>query len=293
MKKQSVQNKIISGFNALRCTIEEPLKLEISRLRYKSVYDDPEENPPVSIYIPTYNRGDILMQRAIPSVLNQTYKNFELIIVGDHCTDNTAELVSRIDDPRVRFYNLPYRKKRYMESAENHWLAGPVTPANKALELVRGHWIARVDDDDTWTADHIESLLSFAREGQYEFVSARYVEKRYGEEKINTGIHMQDPYYGGIKSRIKEYNPKIGGTSTWLYRTYLRFFKYDINCWRKKWNRVNDADISVRFFKAGVRMGFLEKVLAHVLPRPGESTIGLEAYKVTEREKLEHFRFKS
>ena len=59
--------------------------------------------------------------------------------------------------------------------------------------------------------------------------------------------------------------------------------KFNIDCWRKSWNRVNDIDISIRMFKAGVRIGFIDKLLAFTHPRPGEDTIGLEAYLEAEK----------
>jgi hypothetical protein len=142
--------------------------------------------------------------------------------------------------------------------------------------MAQGKWIARIDDDDIWTSDHIEALLTFAQKGKYEFVSAVYKTERHGQKMIIDA---------------KGDTPRIGGTQTWLYRSYLRFFKYNINCWRKSWNRVNDIDLQVRMHQAGVRMGFLNKVVAAVLPRPGEVTVGLEAYKLTEEKKQEHFSF--
>jgi len=275
-RKRTIQDKLISGFNSFRFTLLEPIKLKFARFRNNHYYKNPEKNPLVTVYIPTYNRGELLIERAVNSVLKQTYKNFELIIIGDHCTDNTEELLSKIDDPRLRFYNLPKRECRYPDEVENHWLAGPVVPANKALEMAQGEWIARIDDDDTWTPDHIESLLRFAQKEQYEFVSASYMTERHGKKMVVD---------------VKDENPRIGGTQTWLYRSYLRFFKYNINCWRKKWNRVNDIDIQVRMHQARVHMGFLDKVVASVLPRPGEDTVGLEAYKLTDKEKSKHFSF--
>ena len=275
--KRTVQDRLISGFNAFRYALTEPVKLRLIRAGHERLYRDKTGDPLVSVYIPTYNRGDILIKRAVPSVLAQTYKNFELIIIGDHCTDNTEELISRIDDSRVRFYNLSERKYRYPETAENHWFAGPVVPANKALELVRGTWIARIDDDDTWTEDHIEVLLRFAQKEHHEFVSAAYVAERYGKKRVVD---------------VKDETPRIGGTQTWLYRSYLKVFRYNINCWRKSWNRVNDTDLRDRFFRVGVRMGFLDRVVGFVLPRPGEDTVGLDAYKLTEKEKNAHFKFR-
>lgn len=290
--KRTWQDKVISGFNEFYYNATEPLKLRLARIRFELNYEKPDVEPLISVYTPTYNRGNILMQRALPSVLAQTYKNFEYIIVGDCCTDITAELVAKINDSRIIFYNLPTRGYRYPPTAENHWLAGPVVAANQGLKMLKGKWIARLDDDDGWTSDHLESLLRFARNGNYEFVSAQYVEMSYGKKRVVDGERIQGPYYNKSNKPVKGDNPKINGPLTWLYRSYLKFFKYNINCWRKSWNRVNDTDLSVRLFKAGVRMGFLDKPLAFYEPRPGEQTIGLAAYKLSESEKLKHFEFK-
>ncbi|WP_297210919.1 MULTISPECIES: glycosyltransferase family 2 protein [Thermodesulfovibrio] len=276
-RKRTFEDKLISSLNSIRYSLTEPLILRIMRLLYEKDYRDKKEEPLISVYTPTYNRAKLLIERAVPSVLNQTYKNFEYIIVGDCCTDETEEVVTKIGDPRIRFYNLPKRGYRYPPTVENHWFAGPVVPANFALKLVRGKWIARIDDDDIWTEDHLEVLLRFAQEGNYEFVSSSYIAVRHGKE---------------ILVDVKDQVPRIGGTQTWLYRSYLKFMKYNINCWRKKWNRVNDTDLQDRFYKAGVRIGFLEKVTCYVLPRPGEETIGLEAYKLTAQDKLGHFAFR-
>lgn len=272
----------------------EPVALKMARKKYEKDYVVEEENPLISVYIPTYNRGELLLQRSVPSVLSQTYKNFELIIIGDHCTDNTENLVSSIKDPRIRFYNLPTRGYRYPPTAENHWLAGPVVASNQALDMVQGKWIARVDDDDVWTPDHLEKLLRFAQKGNYEFVAAAYTRKKNEKWEIVEDDRADGKYYcpNRLCNTVCEgFGPKIGGTSTWLYRSYLKFFKYNINCWRKSWNRVNDTDLSQRIFRAGVRIGYLPESLAFVLPRPGEELVGLEAYQKASEKKEEHYKF--
>ena len=181
------------------------------------------------------------------------------------------------------------RKRSYPQTIENHWFVGGAAPANKALDLATGLWIARLDDDDTWSCDHIEKLLKFAVDGDYEFVSAFYEEERFGERVIMTGNMALDRYY----TRTDSINSsKIGGVSTWLYRSYLKGMKYNLNCWRKEWNKVWDIDLSLRLYRAGVRMGFLEEVVSYVYPRPGENTIGLDAYKLTKKEKLKLYKFK-
>ncbi len=284
--ERTIKDDIICNLRSGYYWTTEPVRLQIFRLIHEREYNKEDKNPLISVYCPTYNRGEILIERAIKSVLAQTYKNFEFIIVGDCCTDDTAERVSNIEDKRVRFYNIPKMGYRYPEIAEIHWLAGPVVAANKALELINGKWIARIDDDDTWTEDHLEVLLNFAQKGNYEFVSSLYEEKRYNQTKTIDGERAQSPYFTRKNTPPKGYNPKIGGPSTWLYRSYLRFMKYNIDCWRKEWNRNNDIDITLRMFNAGVRMGFVDEVLAFVYPRPGEETIGLDAYLKAEEEGL-------
>ncbi|RMD58957.1 glycosyltransferase family 2 protein [Candidatus Parcubacteria bacterium] len=128
---------------------------------YQEVYE--REEPLVSVYVPTYNRCALLVERAVRSVLNQDYPNFELIVVGDHCTDNTAELLAGIDDRRLRFVNLPERGA-YPRSPEWRWMVAGISAVNHALGMVRGDFITQLDDDDEYTPDRLGCLVRFARE---------------------------------------------------------------------------------------------------------------------------------
>lgn len=257
----SLTNAVISSARSMWYRATEPVKLRYGRF-VNGDYDldgffwnDP--NPRISVIIPTFNRIGLLTERCMPSVFAQTHRNLEVLVCAHGCTDGTNELwrsgvVRVIEVPRVR---------TYPPTPENHWFAGPVAPINAGLFAAKGQWIARIDDDDTWTPTHIADLLKFAIEGDFEFVSA---------------AHETD------KGRVAPYlvdGIPIGGVQTWLYRSYLKTFRANPDCWRKKWNRVNDTDLQERFVSAGVRMGYLDKVVAHVLPRPGETEIGLRAYK--------------
>ena len=288
---RSGKDQMIAKFNEIYFSIVEPAHLRIKRFRNEDLYQNTSDEPLVSICVPTYNRAEILIARAVNTALSQSYKNIELIIVGDHCTDNTEELLSKVRDPRLRFYNLPSRHRKYPKNIENHWYVGGAVPANEAMRLAKGKWIARLDDDDTWSNDHIEKLLSFAMKGNYEFVSALYAEERFGVRKVVDGVHALDAYFTRSEKENFRSSPKIGGVSTWLKRSYLRFMEYNIDCWRKEWNRVWDIDLALRIYGSGARMGFCEEVLAYVLPRPGETSVGLEAYKLTEKDKMIHYSF--
>ncbi len=241
-----------------------------SLILYRLIYKDKIFNshePLISVYVPTFNRAEILISRALPSVLNQTYKNFEFIIIDDGSTDNTKKFVARFNDKRIRYIKNDRKGYRYPNKSFYHWLAGPVVAANIALKCARGLWIARIDDDDEWTPDHLEKLLNCAQRGNYEFVSS----------------HIKIIDANNNESIVTAYdNPKdktgIGGTQTWIYRKYLGKFRYNINCWRKLYFRVNDTDLQLRIYNTKARIGYLQEVTAIIKPRPDELFVGSKAY---------------
>jgi len=166
----------------------------------------------------------------------------ELVIVGDHCTDGTEELLKKIDDPRLRFINLPERGC-YPNEALLRWYVAGVAPVNVGLMASRGEWIAHLDDDDEFCVDHIETLLRFALRNDYEMV--------YGIVKNEN--------FDGSWSTLGRSSIELGNIcrSAAMYRGYLRVFLYDI----KSWQKGEPADFNVwrRMKSAGVRMGFLNK----------------------------------
>ena len=102
----------------------------------------PKENPKVSVIIPTYNRAH-LVGRAIQSVLNQTYQDFEIIVVDDGSTDNTEEVVKSFYDKRIR----------YIRHKENK---GGGAARNTGIKAAHGEYIAFQDSDDEWFPEKIE-----------------------------------------------------------------------------------------------------------------------------------------
>lgn len=246
------------------------VKLILGRLTW---FDAPL--PLVSVYIPTHNRRDLLIQRSLKSVLRQSYRHLEIIVIGHGCTDGTNLFVARefLRDKRIRYISIP-RNETYPPSVENHWCAGRVVPSNVGLKACRGDWIATNDDDDVWTDDHIESLLGLARGGDYEFVS--------GAHEAN-GKKVAPYDLDGVK---------VGGIQTWIYRSYLKSFKFNPDCWRKGWNKVCDVDLQDRFRRAGVRMGYLDRVVVKISPRPGDNVIGLAAARADKEKYLKHLAFK-
>lgn len=259
--QRTLVDRLISAFQAARFAVTEPTLLRVARMRHEREYANPDEDPLISVVMTTYKRARVLVNRCLPSILDQTYKNFEVVITADSRVDETAALIKKIGDPRIKFFDIP-EYEQYPKETKLRWFVGGVPSRNKALELARGKWIAEIDDDDVFLPDHLEMLLRFAQRGEYEFVSACHIVEKNGKRSVVD---------------VKDVRPRIGGVQTWLYRSYLRFFKWNIHSWRKSYNRNPDIERQLRMGFAGARIGFLEKVVTLVLPIPGKETTGLDA----------------
>ena len=140
---------------------------------YALAFEEPE--PLVSFTVATYTNLEALMERALPSMLAQTYERIEVVVVGDAAAPEIERAVKSLGDPRVRFYNQTYRGP-YDEAGERIWYVAGGPPSNEALRLARGRWIASMDDDDVCRPDRVERLLKAARERQLEFCYGQILE---------------------------------------------------------------------------------------------------------------------
>ena len=104
-----------------------------------------ENTPLVSVLLTTYNREKYLSY-CIESVLNQTYKNLEFIIIDDGSTDSSMDLIRRYHDPRIKTFHLN----------ENHHIS---YATNVGLKKVSGDYLAYIDSDDVWELTKLEKQL--------------------------------------------------------------------------------------------------------------------------------------
>jgi glycosyltransferase involved in cell wall biosynthesis len=104
-------------------------------------------NPLVSVVIPTYNHARYL-GLALQSVFNQTYTNWEAIVVDNHSTDNTDEVIKSFANPRITYLKI-----------HNHGVIA--ASRNAGIRAAKGEWVAFLDSDDWWTNDKLQ--VSFDR----------------------------------------------------------------------------------------------------------------------------------
>ena len=190
-------------------------------------------SPTVSVVMATYNRSELLPY-SIGSVMRQSFPDWELIVVGDACTDDTAQVVGNLAaaDPRIRFVN---RTPRCGEQAG---------PNNHGVELARGRYIAFLNHDDLWLANHLEgSVESIERLGADLVFPLPLNINRRGAP----GLYRVDP--DGL------YHPwTFVPASYWLMR---REMAADVGPWRfsnEIWGINTSQDFLYRAEKAGKRM---------------------------------------
>jgi glycosyltransferase involved in cell wall biosynthesis len=210
-------------------------------------------DPLVSIVVPTYNRGQILLERAVASALAQTYERWELVIVGDHCTDNTAELLAAVGDERIRFINLAFRHA-YPRADRDRWKVAGSVPINRALFEARGEWLVYSDDDVLSAPNRIERCLEKASETGAELVFGLGEREHTSEWRPYTGTQFpsgRPPFRRGPTTH-----------AAMMYRSYLRLFLYDSESYVD--NISTDRDWMYRMGRAGVRTAALQEMLVRV-----------------------------
>lgn len=131
----------------------------------------------VSIIMPSYNTAPYIKE-TIQSVLNQTYEDWELLIVDDCSTDNTDEVLDEIHDPRIRIF-------------KNECNSGAAVSRNRALREAKGQWIAYLDSDDLWMPEKLEKQIEFMESHGYTFSYTNYEE--IDADGKRTGVRVTGP----------------------------------------------------------------------------------------------------
>lgn len=130
----------------------------------------------ISIILSTYNRANFLKYVSIPSVINQTYKNWELIVVDDRSNDNTLEVINFFKD---RISNL-----KYLRFNNNRGYAATL---NEGFKLIEGQYVALLDADDAWFSNKLERQINFMKNNNL-IASTTYVVRYNALKKKIDGI---------------------------------------------------------------------------------------------------------
>ena len=204
---------------------------------YELAYEETE--PLVTVIVPTRG-GSTLAERMLPSILRQTHRQLEVLVIGD---GEPAGLST--EDLRVR--SLAVTQRYAYPDAERHWLAASTLTRNEGYRLAQGRWLFDVDDDDELPPDAIERLLSVCREQRLEAVQGRIREHRPGG---TTGLIEPQPLELPLKGAV--------------VHSHLRFFEREHVA--SALGVPGDWFRGERMVRAGVRIGFVDDVTYEYYP---------------------------
>lgn len=134
--------------------------------------------PLVSVVIPTHQRPRELLERSLPSVLRQTYRNLDIHVVADGPNPESQRGVEAIGDERIRYTELP--KQPLPEDPGEAWCVLGLDVRNHGYDTARGEYIMGLDDDDEWLPRTVEMLLAAIVAGGYDVVYGR--SKRFNKD---------------------------------------------------------------------------------------------------------------
>ncbi len=148
-------------------------------------------NPLVSVIIPLYN-AELYIAETIESVINQTYQNWEILIVDDLSTDTSREIVNVFvsNDNRIRL----------IESDIN--FGGPARPRNIGLKNCKGDYVAFLDADDVWLSEKLEVQLKYMQENNLNFTSTDALNIDNNSDTIKSMKNVLLSFFTRLRSKV-------------------------------------------------------------------------------------------
>ena len=200
--------------------------------------------PIVTVIIATYNRSATL-SFTLQTVRAQTFRDFEVLVIGDACTDDSEKVVRKFRDPRFHWTNLE-------RNSGGQW-----GPNNEGLKRARGRYIAYLGHDDLWFPWHLSLLTSFAEKTGADLAYA--MTAAFGPEGR---IRFSGPL-GGLRTFASGHVPP----SSWLHKRELA---EKIGGWRShlELSLPTDCDFLRRTYRLNKKIEFCKDLSVMKFPSP-------------------------
>lgn len=209
-------------------------------------------SPTVSIVIPTYNHAQFL-RAAIQSVLDQTFSDWEAVIVNNYSEDETVEIVASYDDPRIRL--VDFHNHGIIAAARNHGIA-----------LAQGEFVAFLDSDDTWYPEKLKRCLEKLQEGN-DVVC-------HGEAWVKAGCSPRQMLYGPQR-RTSYLSLLYDGNCLSTSASVVRKAALDsVDGFSEDPQMVTaeDYELWLKLAKAGCRFALVDEILGEYLIHGGNQS---------------------
>lgn len=212
------------------------------------------KNPLISVVIPLYKPNFGYFRECLSSVRNQTFSNFEIILISDFISNEIRAYIGSISDERIKLI-------------ENKEKLGLQKSLNKGVKLSKGKYIARMDSDDICYSNRFEDQINFFKENKdYALVGSDIIMIDENGRKI--GLRNFPPTYSKIKTKIPIYI--TFGHSAVMFKkdAFNKLGGYDENLLY-----AEDYDLWLRFVK-NYRCGNINKPLVQCRNSPGSCRTG-------------------
>jgi len=198
-------------------------------------------SPLVSVIVPTYNHADFLHD-ALYSIQNQTFPDWETIVINNYSEDDTIEIVESFSDPRISLVN--FHNHGIIAAARNH-----------GISLARGKYLAFLDSDDSWLPEKLAKCLDSFKESADLVCHALHC---FGE--------IEKDIYCGPKSHAT-FNALLnkGNCLTPSAVVVRKQVVEEVGCFSedKKFVTSEDYHLWIKLAKAGTKMNFIDDILGN------------------------------
>ena len=203
----------------------------------------------VSVVIPTFNHASFL-EKALQSVLDQTYPCWEVLVVDNHSQDNTDEVVKSFNCPNIRLLKI-----------HNHGVIA--ASRNLGMREAKGDWISLLDSDDFWYPGKLETLMAFVKLGDTHDVLSND-ELKVDIKKNKKRITRYGPYEGDFYKALLTGGNRLSPSATMIRHDFLVKHGITFNE-SQNYISVEDYGFWLDLARAGARFKFIHEVLGEYI----------------------------
>lgn len=228
--------------------------------------------PAISVVMPVYN-AEKYLDEAIQSILTQTYKNFEFIIINDGSSDNSLKIIEKYKNEDERIVLI---------SRENK---GLITSLNAGIEYARGKYIARMDADDISLSQRFEKQIELMEKENLDICGGDYlsIDIQGNLQSLNLTPRTHELCTVSLLSKVPFAHPTVMIRKEFLDKNYLKYGQ-------SQYKKAEDLDLWIRMHEKGAKFGnvyeiiFKYRVLENSLSKVNDRNIRKET-----KEMLNHF----
>ena len=223
-----------------------------------------------SVVIPTYNQA-IFLEKAINSVLKQSYNNYEIIIIDNYSTDETEKIVDNFDQNKIVYKKI-----------NNNGVIGK--SRNEGIKLSRGEWVAFLDSDDIWHIDKLKKIYEEIEKRNFDIICN---DEYWIYKNKNKKIARYGPYKKNFYKYLLEYGNCISTSGSTVKKKFLEENKISFSE-RKDFVTSEDYDFFLKAAKKNGIFFFLHLPLGEHLFHENSASYKFEEHKKSWKAVIDH-----